>query len=500
METLPILQASLAFLLGLALLLLFKLGRTPSVKPPPGPLGWPIIGSLLQYPHGLTPQALTDLTASYGDIFMVKLGQLSTVVVSSPTLAIDVLQTHGVEFGARPRNLLFDVLTSKGQDLVFADYGDHYKKVRRICTPPFFSGKAIQQCRQGWEEELTITMDTMRQLPDAAMSGIIIKDHLQMLMYSLVYRMMFSRRFSGPEDPLYMEIMRLNANSRQIIVNSKKNNRIVNFFPCLKPFLKSYLDEVRSANRKRLTFFKTTFIEGLIKEKEGRAKVGVDPILDAHAKGELSDDTVLYLIQNINVAAIDTTVWVMEWGVAVLVNNKHIQETLRNELDSILGKGIPVTEPDLARLPYLQAVVKEVLRQHMVIPLLLPHQNLKPAKIGKYDIPARSKVLVNARGMANDPKYWKSPEVFDPTRFLDANIEMSGNDMRFMPFGSGRRSCPGMAMAVVVLSLALGRMVQEFELLPPLGKVKVDMKPAGVLVDAHILAEKSKVVLKPRDT
>ncbi|KAI5067420.1 hypothetical protein GOP47_0017948 [Adiantum capillus-veneris] len=272
-------------------------------------------------------------------------------------------------------------------------------------------------------------MDIMRQLPDAAMSGIIIKDYLQMLMYSLVYRIMFSRRFSGPEDPLYVEIMRLNANSRRIVVNSK-NSHIVDFFPCLKPFLKSYLNEVRSANRQRLTFF------GL-KKKEGRAKVGVDPILDAHAKGELSDDT---------------------------------------------------------------AVVKEVLRQHMVIPLLLPHQNLKPAKIGKYDIPARSRVLVNVRGMTNDRKYWEKPEMFDPTRFLDANIEMSGNDMRFKPCGWGRRSCPGMAMAVVVLSLSLGRMLQEFELLPPPGKFKVDMKPAGVLVDVHVLAEKSKVVLKPRDT
>ncbi|MCO5554524.1 hypothetical protein L7F22_008053 [Adiantum nelumboides] len=495
MENLPILQASLAC--SIALLLLFKLARKLSLKLPPGPPSWPIVGCLLQYPRGLTPQALTDLTRTYGDIFMLKLGQLNLVVVSSPALAVEVLQTHGVEFGARPRNLLFDVLTSKGQDLVFADYGEHYKKVRRICTPPFFSGKAIQQCRQGWEKEITMVMDSMRQLPDLESSGTIVKDHLQLMMYSIVYRMLFSRRFDGFDDPVYMEIMRLNANSRQIVVNSS-NQRYGDFFPCLKPFFKGYLNAVGNANQQRLTFFKKMFVEDL-KKQEGRAKVGVDHLLDAHAKGELSEDTVLFLIQNLNVAAIDTTVSAMEWGVAELVNNRDIQETLKNELDSVLGKGVPVIEPDLARLPYLQALVKEVLRLHMVIPLLLPHQNPKPAKIGIYDIPAGSKIHVNARGMANDSKYWEKPEVFDPTRFLELRMEMSGNDMRFMPFGSGRRSCPGMAMAVVVISLALGRMVQEFELLPPPGEAKVDIKPVGVLVDAHFVAEKSKVVMRARE-
>ena len=95
-------------------------------------------------------------------------------------------------------------------------------------------------------------------------------------------------------------------------------------------------------------------------------------------------------------AAIETTLWSIEWGIAELVNHPAIQSKLREELDSVLGAGVPVTEPDLERLPYLQATVKETLRLRMAIPLLVPHMNLNDGKLAGYDIPAESKILVNA--------------------------------------------------------------------------------------------------------
>ncbi|MCO5552592.1 hypothetical protein L7F22_006106 [Adiantum nelumboides] len=494
-------QASAAITLLLALLLFLKLLFQYISLPltlPPGPPAWPLLGSWLQFPHGLNSHSLSDLTRKYGEIFLLKLGQQNLLVISSPDLAFEVLQRQGAQFGARPRGLFFDTITSKGQDLVFSDYGEHHIKVRRICTPAFFSNKVIQQCRQGWEEEITINMDHLRHvIPGAATTGIIVKDHLQLMMYSIVYRMMFSRRFEGLDDPVYLELQRLNENLRRIVVTSKTHHS--DFFPCLKPFLKGYLSKVWSANQERLTFFRKAFIDDHRKRQLRHIKSGVDDILEAHANGELSEETMLYLVQNINVAAIDTTVSVMEWGVAELVNNRHVQEDLRRELDTVLGKGVPVSEPDLTKLPYLQAVVKELLRLHMVVPLLLPHQNLKPTKIGAYDIPAGCKVYVNARGMANDPEYWNNPEAFDPNRFLESKLEMRGSHMHFMPFGSGRRSCPGMAMAVVVLSLVLGRMVQEYELLPFEGE-KLDLTAMGGIIDAHIIAEKSRIMLRPRNT
>lgn len=198
-------------------------------------------------------------------------------------------------------------------------------------------------------------------------------------------------------------------------------------------------------------------------------------------------------------AAIETTLWSIEWGIAELVNNPHIQKKLRDEIDTVLGPGVQITEPDTHKLPYLQAVIKETLRLRMAIPLLVPHMNLNDAKLGGYDIPAESKILVNAWWLANNPAHWKKPEEFRPERFFEEekHVEANGNDFRYLPFGVGRRSCPGIILALPILGIVLGRLVQNFELLPPPGQSKVDTSEKGGQFSLHILKH-STIVMKPR--
>lgn len=227
-------------------------------------------------------------------------------------------------------------------------------------------------------------------------------------------------------------------------------------------------------------------------------KCAIDHILDAQKKGEINDDNVLYIIENINVAAIETTLWSIEWGVAELVNNPDIQTTIRNELDTVLGKNTLITEPDTYnnKLPYLSAFVKEVMRLHMAIPLLVPHMNLHHEKLAGYDIPAESKILVNAWWIGNNPKHWENPEKFMPERFLDGSIEANGNDFRFLPFGAGRRACPGIIIAMPLLSIVLGRLIQSFELVAPPGVTKIDVAETGGQFSLRI-ANHSNVVVRP---
>jgi len=185
--------------------------------------------------------------------------------------------------------------------------------------------------------------------------------------------------------------------------------------------------------------------------------------------------------------------------VAQLVNNPDMQTRILKELDDVLGKGTLVSEPDTYdnKLPYLSAFVKEVLRFHMSIPLLVPHMNLQQAKLAGYDIPSGSKILVNAWWIGNNPKYWEQPEKFMPERFLDGNIEATGNDFRFLPFGVGRRACPGIIIAMPLLAIVLGRLVQSFELLPPPGVKKIDVSENGGQFALRI-ATHSTVVCRPR--
>jgi len=323
------------------------------------------------------------------------------------------------------------------------------------------------------------------------------------VMYNIMYRMMFDRRFESEDDPLFLRLKALNGERSRLSQSFDFNYG--DFIPVLRPFLRGYLKLCKEVKEKRLSLFKDYFIDERKKlaassrgSKVTGERCGIDHILEAEEKGEINEDNVLYIVENINVAAIETTLWSMEWGIAEIVNIPDIQQKIRAELDAVIGRGVPLTEPDIIKLPYLQAVVKETMRLHMAIPLLVPHMNLHHAKLCGYDIPAESKILVNAWFLANNPEWWDKPEEFIPERFLgdQDKIEASGNDFRFLPFGVGRRSCPGIILALPIVALALGRLVQNFELLPPPGQSRVDVTEKRGQFSLQILNH-SVIVAKP---
>jgi trans-cinnamate 4-monooxygenase len=452
------------------------------LKTPPGPFAWPVVGNWLQVGDDLNHRNLADMAKTYGDLYMLKMGQRNVVVVSNAELAKEVLHTQGVEFGSRTTNVVFDIFTGKGQDMVFTVYGEHWRRMRRIMTVPFFTNKVVQQSRVAWEDEVNHVISDLKARPEASTTGVVIRRRLQLMMYNTMYRMMFNRRFEKEDDELYVKLKIVNAERSRLSQSFEYNYG--DFIPILKPFLKKYLTHCKDLQDKRLALFKKYFVDERKKLLNTRGadvgeKAAIDHIFESEEKGEINEDNVLYIVENINVAAIETTLWSIEWGVAELINNPSIQKRVRAELDSVLGRGNLITEPDTSKTPYLTAVVKEVMRLHMAIPLLVPHMNLNQAKLAGYDIPAESKILINAWWIANNPAHWDEPEKFKPERFLNSNIEASGNDFNFLPFGAGRRSCPGIIIAMPLLHLTLGRLVQTFDLETPPGVDKIDMTEKG---------------------
>lgn len=235
----------------------FQTKPSSSAPPlPPSPVSIPIFGNWLQVGNDLNHRLLASMSKTYGSVFLLKLGSKNLVVVSDPELATHVLHTQGVEFGSRPRNVVFDIFTGNGQDMVFTVYGDHWRKMRRIMTLPFFTNKVVQNYSKMWEEEMENVVDDLNGLGG---KGIVIRRRLQLMLYNIMYRMMFDSGFESQEDPLFIEATRFNSERSRLAQSFEYNYG--DFIPILRPFLRGYLNKCRDLQARRLAFFNNYYVE-----------------------------------------------------------------------------------------------------------------------------------------------------------------------------------------------------------------------------------------------
>ncbi|XP_058103495.1 cytochrome P450 71A9-like [Magnolia sinica] len=152
----------------------------------------------------------------------------------------------------------------------------------------------------------------------------------------------------------------------------------------------------------------------------------------------------------------------------------------QEEVRRAIGKKERVEESDLHQYHYLKLVIKEALRLHHPTPLLVPRETIEKCTIGGYQILLKTRVFVNARAIAMDPKYWDNPEEFWPDRFLNNPIDFRGQDLEFLPFRFGRRGCPGLNFSMVVIELTLANLLHCFDWQLPHGMKRedVDMEEA----------------------
>lgn len=167
--------------------------------------------------------------------------------------------------------------------------------------------------------------------------------------------------------------------------------------------------------------------------------------------------------QDMFAAGTDTTYITSEWAMGELARNPNVIEKLQHEINGIAGGKPMVDENDLREMHYLKAVLKEVLRLHPPAPLLLPRESIDDCQIGGYEIPKKTRVIINSWAIARDPKIWDMPNEFIPERFLNNSIDFKGQDFELIPFGSGRRICPGMGFAVNNIELLLANLIHRFE-------------------------------------
>ncbi|TYI11667.1 hypothetical protein ES332_A09G223100v1 [Gossypium tomentosum] len=178
---------------------------------------------------------------------------------------------------------------------------------------------------------------------------------------------------------------------------------------------------------------------------------------------ELNKNLITHLFLVLFAAGTDTTSNTLEWAMAEILRNPHVSLKAKKELDQVIGKGKLIEESDINRLPYLQAIIKETFRMHPAVPLLLPRRAGSDTDLCGFNVPEGSQVLVNVWAIGRDPSIWENPNSFMPERFLGSEIDVKGRDFGLIPFGAGRRICPGLPLANRMLYLMLGSLINSFD-------------------------------------
>ncbi|KAJ1293666.1 hypothetical protein BS78_01G086300 [Paspalum vaginatum] len=470
-------------LAAVALLQFVKLALRPRPRLPPGPWKLPVIGSMHHLVNVLPHRALRDLAAVHGPLMMLRLGETPLVVASSKETARAVLKTHDTNFATRPRLLAGEIVGYDWADILFSPSGDYWRKLRQLCAAEILSPKRVLSFRHIREDEVALKLEEIRAAGPSTPVNLSVMFHS--LTNSIVSRAAFGKkRKNAPEF--------LAAIKAGVGLSSGFN------IPDLFPTWTSVLAKVTGMKRSLQGIHATvdSILQEIIDERKAvlhdKVKSGaqnaeenlVDVLIGLQEKGgfgfHLNNSRIKAIILDMFAGGTGTSASAMEWGMSELLRNPAVMKKLQGQIrEAFQGKAV-VTEGDLqaSNLRYLKLVIKEALRLHPPAPLLVPRESIEACELHGYTIPAKSRVIINAFAIGRDPKYWDDAEEFKPERFEDGTVDFMGTSYEFLPFGSGRRMCPGFNYGLASMELALVGLLYHFDWSLPEGVDEVDMEEA----------------------
>nr|AYV88856.1 cytochrome P450 oxidase CYP71AU93 [Polygala tenuifolia] len=459
---------------------LINLIANRKIRLPPSPTKLPIVGNLLQL--GLSPhRSLRSLAQSYGPMMLLQLGEVPVLVVSSADAACEIMKTQDLQFATRPRVKMADKLLYNSKDIAFSPYGEYWRQVRSICVMHLLSYRRVQSFCHVREEETALLIDRIRQ---ASLSSLPV-DLTEMFVTitnDVVCRVALGGKYSGGGGDYSLKFKVLLREFGELLGTFVVGDYI--------PWL-AWLSRVNGldARAERVAEELDEFLDGVIEKHISR---GTSENIELEEKSDFVDvllwiqktkalgfpiDRVVIkaLILDMFAAGTDTTYTVLEWAMTELLRHPKIMKKLQDEVRSVAGGKSHITQEDLEGMPYLKAVLKEALRLHAPVPLLVPRVSRENVKVKGYDVLPGTQVIINAWAIGRDPLSWEQPEMFQPERFSNNDIDFKGHDFQFIPFGSGRRGCPGMQFAMALNELVLANIVNQFDWSLPGGAAVEDL-------------------------
>ncbi|CAL5004615.1 unnamed protein product [Urochloa decumbens] len=481
---------------------------------PPSPPALPIIGHL-HLVGDLPHVSLRDLAAEHArnGLMLLRLGAVPNLVVSSARAAQAILRTHDHVFASRPSSAVFDALLyGPSSDVAFAPYGEHWRQARKLVTTHLFTVKKVHSYRHARKQEVSLVMAKIREAA-AASTAVDMSETMNAFANDMVSRAVSGKFFRAEgRNKLFRELVDTN-----ILLFGGFS--LEEYFPGLANSLAS-LTRWFPRNRQRQARHTherwDDLLETIIRDHETRnSSMQMHPRNDDQAAESDFIDVLLSLQQDYGItrdhikailvdmfgAGTDTSSLVLGFAMAELIRNPRHMTKLQGEVRRHTPEGQEmVDEENLASMAYLKAVVKETLRLHQPAPLLLPHLSMADCVVEGYSIPSGTRVIINSWAISRDPESWEKPEEFMPERFMDggsaAAIDFKGNDFEFLPFGAGRRICPGLNFGLATVEIMLANLVYCFDWQLPNGMEAKDVDMTEVFgLSVH---PKEKLMLIPK--
>ncbi|XP_021847070.1 cytochrome P450 76AD1 [Spinacia oleracea] len=449
---------------------------------PPGPKPLPIIGNILEVgekPH----QSFANLAKIHGPLISLRLGSVTTIVVSSAEVAKEMFLKK--DYPLSNRTIPNSVTAGDHHKLTMSwlPVSPKWRNFRKITAVHLLSPQRLDTCQSLRHAKVQQLFQYVQECAEKGEAVDIGKAAFTTSL-NLLSKLFFSVELAYHKSHNSQQFKELIWNIMEDI--GKPN--YADYFPilgCLDP----------SGIRRRLAsnFDKLIAVfQGIITQRLSRSDSTttaatapatatddvLDILLDLHKHNELSMGEINHLLVDIFDAGTDTTSSTFEWIMAELIRNPKMMKKAQEEIEHVLGKDKKIQESDFIKLPYLQAIIKETLRLHPPTVFLLPRKADIDVELYGYIVPKDAQILVNLWAIGRDPQAWRKPEVFLPDRFLGSKIDVKGRDFGLLPFGAGRRICPGMNLAIRMLTLMLATLLQFFN-----WKLEEGMNPEDLDMD-----------------
>ncbi|TVU43846.1 hypothetical protein EJB05_10344, partial [Eragrostis curvula] len=461
------------------------LGKLPSQ-----PSRLPIIGHLHLVGRHPPHVSLRDLAAKHGrdGLLLLRLGAVPTLVVSSPGAAQAVLRTQDHVFASRAYSPVTDILFYGSTDVAFSPYNEHWRQVKKIATTHLLTNRKVRSYRRAREHEVSSVLAKIRDAAGAD-AAVDVSEMLHAFVNDVVCHAVSGKFFREQgRNKMFREL--IEANSSLI-----GGFNLEDHFPALVKL--GLVKKMVCAKAHKLHKAWDDLLENLIHDHNTSKPAAlsddsdfIDVLLSVQHEYNLTRDHIKAQLVIMFEAGTDTSFIVLEYAMAELMRNPHVMTKLQADLriranstkddkDMLLPL---LTEDDVLAsggMPYLKAVIKETLRLHAPAPLLVPHLSMADCDIQGYTIPAGTRAIVNDWALARDPTYWEKPEEFMPERFImharAAAMDYKGNDSLYLPFGTGRRICPGINFAIATIEVMLANLLCHFDWKLPSGVTGIDM-------------------------